>query len=345
MRAVSSFFSECMRRSRAKIKEDLHRPVLANLDSPGTYYCFIFYPFEIILEFKMTVRLAMHLWVILCLFAYAAPTARAAVPGNKDARAKALSEAPPPDLTGVGITEKLGAQIRLDVPLKDEAGKTILLGDFFKGHRPVILSFGYYECPMLCGLVFNGLTQGFQKLDMEAGKQFEWVNVSIDHREDPELARKKKESFITAANIPAGNVGWHFLTGEESAIAALAASVGYGYRYDANEKEYLHGAGVYVITPEGKVSRILYGIEYAPRDLRLALVEAGEGKVGNIIDRIVLFCYQYNPHTRKYSLVAMRLMQTGGAGTILVFGGYMLVFWRRQIRRKDSGKGTSPHVG
>jgi protein SCO1/2 len=238
----------------------------------------------------------------------------------------------PDELKEVGITEKLGAKVELDaLRFRDESGQEVPLARYFNQGRPVLLNFGYFECPMLCGLVLNGMLKSLKDFAWTPGNEFEVLTLSIDPREKPALAREKKANYLESYGRPAP--GWHFLTGEEKAIRSLAGQVGWGYRWDEKEKQYAHGAALVVLTPDGRVSRYLYGIEYARKDLRLALLEASNGKVGTIIDRLVLFCYSYNPVTRKYSMVLTKVMQAGSAGTVVVFGAYLTVFWRRQRKK------------
>lgn len=237
-----------------------------------------------------------------------------------------------PDLTGVGITEKLGAQIDLNRTFTNEEGKSIRIGDYFQAKHPVILSFAYYECPMLCGVVLNALVDGMKTLDWTPGKEFTVVNLSFDPREKFDLAAAKKKNLIEALGKPGAAAGWHFLTGEENQIKALAGELGFGYRWDEKEKQYAHGAGIFVLTPEGKLSRVLYGIQYRPSDLRLSLLEASNGKIGTIIDRILLFCFSYNPHLRQYSVTATRVVQIGAVLTILLLGGFIALSRMRETK-------------
>jgi protein SCO1/2 len=237
----------------------------------------------------------------------------------------------PQKLEGIEIKEKLGEQLSIqDLKFTNEAGQLVSLSSYFQTGKPVILSFAYYECPSLCGIVLNALTDGMKGMDWVAGNQFQVVNVSINPKETSELAAQKKKAFVEALGKPEAASGWHFLVGEESQIQALAAQVGYGYRYDEATKEYLHGAGVFVLTPEAKISRILYGIQYRANDMKLSLVEASNGKVGTILDRIILFCYSYDPVLRKYSVVFTRVMQLASIATTLIVGIYMLLFWKKQ---------------
>lgn len=237
----------------------------------------------------------------------------------------------PAELEGVGITEKLGEQVELEkLIFTNEEGKEVPLSSYFAAKKPVILTMAYYNCPALCGLVLNGLMEGLKKMDWVPGNQFQVVNVSMDPKETAELAAQKKANYVQAYGKPEVAAGWHFLVGQENQIKSLASQIGFGYRYDENKKEYLHGAGIFVLTPEGKLSRILYGIQYGPTDLKLSLLEASNGKVGTILDRIILFCYSYDPQLRKYSMVLTRVMQAGALVSTAIILLYLLVFWWRQ---------------
>lgn len=237
----------------------------------------------------------------------------------------------------MGIQEHLGSAVSVEsLDFRDETGKAVRLSEYFKEGRPVLLNLGYYGCPTLCSLVLNGLVKSLQGVDWVPGKQFELVSVSIDPTEGSELAAKKKAAYLESYGKPEAAVGWHFLTGAEAQIKKLAQEVGFGYEYDEKEGQYAHAAVLVVLTPDGKISRYLYGIEYLPKDFRLALLEASSGRIGTVIDRILLFCYRYDPVTRKYSVVLTRVMQTGGASTVVVFGAYLALFWRRQRQRRES---------
>ena len=228
-----------------------------------------------------------------------------------------------PDLTGVGITENLGITINPETQFTDDTGKKVRIGDYFAAKRPVIISFAYYECPMLCGVVLNALVDGMKEMKWTPGKEFEVNNVSFEEKEKFDLAAAKKKNLIQGLGKPEAAAGWHFLTGEESQIKTLASELGFGYRWDEKEKQFAHGAGIFVLTPEGKLSRILYGIQYRASDLKLSLVEASNGKVGTIMDRIVLFCFSYNTKLRQYSLALTRVVQVGAIITILLLGGFI----------------------
>jgi protein SCO1/2 len=246
----------------------------------------------------------------------------------------------PGELQDVGFDEKLGGSVTLsELTFKNEAGQSVQLSDYFKSGKPVLLNLLYFECPNLCNFLLNGMVDTLKTMDWTPGRQFEIVSVSVDPREGPELAAKKKASYLKSYSRPEAAEGWHFLTSpDESQVKRLADQVGFKYKWDEKEKQYAHGAALFILTPQGKISRYLYGVQFKEKDLRLALVEASDGKIGTIVDRILLFCYRYNPVTRTYSIVATRLMQAGGAVTVLVLGLWMLFFWRSQ---KSQWKGES----
>lgn len=237
----------------------------------------------------------------------------------------------PEELKEVGVTEHLGESLPIsEFQLRDESGNSVRLSDYFKKGRPVLITPVYYGCPNLCNFVLNGLTQTLKDLDWTPGKQFEIVSFSINPNENAQLATRKKEAYLESYGRPQAKEGWHFLTGDESQVKRLASLLGFGYKWDPQEKQYAHGAALMVLTPEGKLSRYLYGIEYKQKDLRLALLEASNGKIGNAVDRFLLFCFRYDPQTRKYSLYLTRIMQAGCAASMVIMGAYLMVFWRRQ---------------
>jgi protein SCO1/2 len=235
-----------------------------------------------------------------------------------------------PDLLkNVGIDQKLNQQVPLDSTFRDETGKTVLLGQYF-GQKPVILSLVYFNCPMLCTQVLNGMEAAMKGLPMDAGNQFEAVTVSIDPSDRPVLASVKKQMYTGMYGHAGAAEGWHFLTGDEDQIKKLADAVGFRYAYDPDSKQFAHASAIMVLTPDGKISKYFYGIQYSPRDLRLGLVEASAGRIGTPVDSILLFCYHYDPHTGKYGLLISRLIQTGGLLTIAAIGITMLVLFRRE---------------
>lgn len=230
-----------------------------------------------------------------------------------------------PDLLkDVGIDQKLNDSIPLNLTFRDEHGKPVELAQYF-GSKPVILSLVYYSCPMLCTQVLNGLTRSMKQIPMSIGEEFNVVTVSIDPTERPVLADAKQTLYAGMYGRPGAANGWHFLTGEDAQIKRLAQSVGFRYAYDPDSHQYAHASGIMVLTPEGKLSRYFYGIQYPERDLRLGLVEASEGKIGSPVDQVLLFCYHYDPHTGKYGLLISRVIQLSAAVTVLL-GGIALGF-------------------
>lgn len=247
----------------------------------------------------------------------------------------------PPELRGIAIEERLGQSIALDVPLVDHTGAQVKLADYFQAKRPVILVLNYYSCPTLCSLVLNGMLDGIRGLEFLIGKEYQLVSVSIDPREKPELAKSKRAAYLTAVGAERTAAmterDWPFLTGSEQNVSAIAKAVGFHYRYDAATNQYAHAAGIFVLTPDGRISRVLYGIQFPARDLRLALVEASQGGIGSPVDRLLLLCYHYDPQTRRYGLTPMGLMRIGGVLTVVVLGMYLLSAWRRERRASVSG--------
>lgn len=239
----------------------------------------------------------------------------------------------PPQLRDIGIDQKLNEQMPLDILFRDESGKTVRLGEYF-GKKPVILTFAYYECPMLCTLVLNGLVKGMRTLPFDVGKQFEVVNISINPREGPKLAAAKKNTYIREYGRPGAAEGWHFLTGEESEIKKATEAAGFRYKYDTSSAQYIHASGIMILTPKGKFARYFYGIEYAGQDLRLGLIEAAEEKIGSPVDQVLLYCFHYDPVTGKYGLAINVIIRILGTATVLVLGSFMLVMFRRDRRLK-----------
>jgi protein SCO1/2 len=250
-----------------------------------------------------------------------------------------LADQVPEQLEDVGITEHLDDRVPLDLEFKDEDGQPVRLGDFFDGDRPVILTLNYYRCPMLCGLQLNGLVNGLEDLAWTPGQEFEIVTVSIDPLEAPALAKEKKRNYINRYGRPSAGSGWHFLTGGEPSIRALASAVGFRYALDRATGEYAHAAALFVITPDGHIARYLYGIEYPAKTLRLALVEAADGTIGSSLDQLILYCYHYDPSSRRYAPVAMNIMRVGGAGTAIVLAVFLGAFWLRDARRRKRSQG------
>jgi protein SCO1/2 len=251
----------------------------------------------------------------------------------KDRQLGVASSILPPGLRDVGLDQKLDAQVPLSLTFRDDSGREMPLSSYF-GSRPVILTLVYYQCPMLCTQVLNGLVASLRAMSLESGRDFEVVSVSIDPAETPDLAARKKSQYLRRyAKSP---TGWHFLTGAETQIKQLAQAVGFRYAYDPRTKQYAHASAIMVLTPTGKLSRYFYGVEYAPRDLRLGLVEASENKIGTPVDQILLYCYHYDPGTGKYSAIVMNIIRLAGAVTILILGVLLFWLWRRDLRRTRS---------
>jgi protein SCO1/2 len=240
----------------------------------------------------------------------------------------------PQDLEGVGVEQKLDAPVPLDLRFRDEDGAEVRLGDYFDSRRPVLLSLVYYECPMLCTLVLDGMVRVLQDMDWTPGRNFEVVTVSIDPQETADLGRRKKETYLAAYGKPEAAAGWHFLTGDAGEIRRLADAVGFRYRYLADSGEFAHPALLFVLTPDGRLSRYLFGVRHDPGTLRLSLVEAAEGRIGTPVDRFLLYCYRYDAEAGRYAPAAMKIMRLGGAASALVLGCVLLGLWRRDARRR-----------
>jgi len=241
----------------------------------------------------------------------------------------------PPALADIGIDQRLNEQVPLDLKFKDEQGRTVTLGDYFHTGRPVIVSLVYYECPMLCGEVMNGMAAAFKVLKFTPGKEYEVVTLSIDPREKPELAAAKKKAYIERLGRPEAAAGWHFLTGEKPQIDALADAIGWHYHYDAKLDQFAHAAGIVLVTPQGKIAQYYYGIEYSARDMRLGIIEASQNKIGTLADKVLLFCYHYDPRSGKYGAVIMNILRLAGGLTVLVLGGVLLAMFRTSSKRNN----------
>ena len=260
-----------------------------------------------------------------------------AVAGSLGAEPPAVPVDPGRD---IGFDQKLGTTINLDLPFVDESGHGVTLREYAKG-RPVVLSLAYYGCPMLCQLALQGLASSLKPLAFGPGREFEVVTVSFDPRETPEMAQKARSSSLETYGRPEGKAGWHFLTGGEEAIRKLTDAVGFRYAWDAESGQYAHATGIVILTPEGRVSRYLFGIDYAPKDLRLALIESAGGRIGTLADRLLLLCYRYDPHTGRYSAVAMTAVRAGAILSVLGIGSFVILSVRRERRRGSTPPGSA----
>lgn len=230
------------------------------------------------------------------------------------------AESTPVELKDVGIQEHLGEQITLSLPFLDQNGNEVTLAKYFHKDKAVLFAFVYYECPGLCTFVLNGMINGLRDVQLTPGNDFEIVVVSIDSTETPALAKEKLATYLKMYGKNSSENGWHFLTGSEESIQQITKEIGFSYIYDAEQKQFAHASAIYTLTPNGKISRYLFGIEYAPRDLKLALLEASEGKLGNLIDKLLLYCYHYDPKGKKYALLAVNIMKIAGVITLLGLG-------------------------
>jgi protein SCO1 len=238
----------------------------------------------------------------------------------------------PSILDKVGIDQRLNEELPLATTFHDESGRSVQLGDYFKG-KPVILAMVYYTCPMLCSEVLNGLTSSLRMVKFTAGQEFEVVAISINPRENPADALKKRAGYIQRYHRAGSEVGWHFLTGDEPSIQAVAKAAGFRYTWDPSIQQYAHASGIMVVTPQGKLAQYYYGIEYSPRDLRLGLINASENKIGSLADQLLLYCYHYDPATGKYSLAILKIVRIAGAATALGLGVMLFVLFRRERQR------------
>jgi protein SCO1/2 len=245
----------------------------------------------------------------------------------------------PEGLREVGVDQHLDRPVPADLAFRDESGRAVSLGDYF-GSRPIVLSLAYYHCPMLCPLVLNGLAASLRALSLEPGRDFDVVTVSIDPKETAEQAAARKSAVLDRYGRRGDPAAWHFLTGSAEAVRRLADTVGFRYRYDAERDQYAHAAAVVVLTPEGRIARYFYGVEYVPRDLRLGLVEASSGTIGTLADQLLLFCYEYDPAMGRYSAAVMTSVRIGGIVTVLALAGFVAL----QLRR-DRSRPRAPWMG
>jgi protein SCO1/2 len=254
----------------------------------------------------------------------------AALPGIAAAQQMGIPAASLPMMVqGVGIDQNLNAQLPLELKFKDENGQVVRLGQYFRD-KPVVLALVYYQCPGLCDLILNGLSHTMEQISLNVGSDYEVVTVSFNPKETWQLANAKKANYIEKYNRSGAKEGWHFLTGDEASIKSLADTVGFHYKYDPVNNQFAHASAIYVITPEGKIARYFYGIEYKPRDFRLGLVEASANKIGTPADQVLLFCYHYDPTTGKYGMAITQVTRALGTATVLLLGGFVFIMLRRE---------------
>lgn len=240
------------------------------------------------------------------------------------------------DAEKMGIQEKLGVDLDLTLPLKNEKGESVLLGDYFKSHKPVILSLVYYTCPGLCNFHLNGLFDGLKGVDWNPGDKFEVVAVSFDPKEGPEVAGPKKQNYLEMYGRPQAAAGLHFLTADQETIAALTKKVGFNYKWDEPSKQWAHSSAAILVSPEGKITRYLHGIMFEPKDLRLALTEATDGKIGSFVDQMIWYCFMYDPKLSKYTIYAFRLVQMGGLLVVMFLMALVIPHWWRSRQPRSS---------
>jgi protein SCO1/2 len=233
----------------------------------------------------------------------------------------------PPGLKNVGIEQHLNEQIPPGLTFRDETGKAVQVGDYF-GKKPMILNLVYYQCPMLCGEVLSGLESALRVLKFDVGKEFDVLTVSFDPKETPEMAAEKKAEYLKRYQRPGAAEGWHFLTGPPMSIDALTKAAGFQYQYDPKSGQFAHATAIMVLTPDGTIAQYYYGVEFAPKDLRLGLIQASENKIGTVVDQVLLYCYHYNPDTGKYGAIISRVLQLAAGATVLILGTFLVVMFR-----------------
>ena len=258
---------------------------------------------------------------------------------------KPSSQVSPDDLKNVGIDQRLDQQLPLDLQFKDETGATVRLGDYFKAGRPVVLNLAYYTCPMLCGEELAGLSSALGVLKFSPGNEYEVVTVSINPDETPEVASEKKKIYIDRMNErlekKTDGAGWHFLTGQQAEIQQLADAVGFHYKRDPRTGQFIHSAAIMIATPQGKLAQYYYGVEFSPKDLRLGMIEASRNRIGTLVDQVTLYCYHYDPKTGRYGAVITNILRLGGAATVLLLGGFLIVMYRREPHHPGKGAGQA----
>lgn len=258
------------------------------------------------------------------------------LPGSMGFQTGIVASNVPPQLEEVTFRQRLGQQLPLDARVRDEQGREAALGEFF-GKRPVILSFVYYQCPMLCSQVLNGISSALKVLLLTPGRDFDVVLLSFDPRDTPEAANAKKRAHLLHWNAEQTAAGWHFLTADEATIRRITEAAGFFYTWDESTSQYAHVSGLLTVTPDGRLSRYFYGVEFSPKELRMALIESSAGRIGSIVDELLLYCYQYDPESGRYGLIFMNLVRLGGVLTVAFLVGFILLMRRRDARPPVEG--------
>jgi protein SCO1/2 len=254
------------------------------------------------------------------------------MPGSMGFATGVVASNVPPQFKEVTFQQQLGQQLPLDARFRDETGREVALGDYF-GKKPIVLAFVYYQCPMLCTQVMNGISSALKALTFAPGQEFDVVLISFDPRDKFETANAKKRAHLQHWSVQDQADGWHFLTGEEATIRQVTQAAGFSYTWDEPTQQFAHVSGVLTVTPDGRLSRYFYGVEFSPKDLRLALVESGQGKIGSLVEELLLYCYQYDPSTGRYGAVVMNLVRLGGVLTLGAVAGFIVLMRRRESRQ------------
>jgi protein SCO1/2 len=266
----------------------------------------------------------------------------ASIAAHSQAMTKGILSPPanvrPPGLKNVGIQQNLNQQIPPDLIFRDETGKTVRLGDYFTD-KPIILNLVYYRCPMLCGEVLSGLTSALKVLKFNVGDEFEVLTVSFDPKDTPEIGAAKKAEYMERYKRPNAAKGWHFLTGSAASIDALTRAAGFQYQYDKKTEQFAHSTAIMILTPQGKIAQYYYGVEFAPKDLRMGLIQASQNKIGTIVDQVFLYCYHYDPMTGRYGAVISRILQVSALATVLIMGIFMMLLFRHGSDADHRGAG------
>jgi protein SCO1/2 len=253
------------------------------------------------------------------------------MPGSMGHQTGIVASNVPPQFKAVTFQQRLGETLPLDAALRDETGRDVVLGDYFDT-RPVVLAFVYYQCPMLCNQVMNGISSALKAVPFTPGRDFDVLLVSFDPRDTPEAGNAKKQAHLAHWNVQDQADGWHFLTGDEATVRRIADAAGFTYQWEEKTGQFAHVSGLLALTPDGRLARYFYGVEYSPKDLRLALAESGQGRVGSVVEELLLYCYQYDPTTGRYGVVVMNLVRLGGVITVALIAGFVLVMRRRESR-------------